>query len=425
MRRTMRIGLLVVLAISLTASPMKALEAGDIDRLEHLILKQQEQIEAQAKAIEALKQQVAELKNASPPKDADSQKETPAEKVAVKPGNSKATLEIYGQVNRGVLVVDDGDETEVYQVDNSNSSTRIGINGYVRPTKELTIGTKIEGEFRSNPSSMVSQLDKRNAGNNNFNKRQLYLFMDHQKYGKFTIGFGSTASDGTAEVDLSGTSVVGYSDVTGMAGGQFFFNDDTDALSGTAIRNVYSNMDGLGRDDMLRYDSPHFYGFQLSTSYIADGGGDLALRYGSKFGALTVASAVAYADPRSASDTMEHQVDGSFSMLHDNGFSVSLAGGIRDHKDTGRDDGTFYYGKLGYQRDIFSCGRTHFSVDYGVFEDINRNGDEADTFGVQMVQNITDWATEYYLGYRHHDLERIGDDYEDINAVLSGFRVKF
>jgi hypothetical protein len=41
------------------------------------------------------------------------------------------------------------------------------------------------------------------------------------------------------------------------------------------------------------------------------------------------------------------------------------------------------------------------------------------------VQNIDSWGTELYAGYRNYQLERESVDFEDINAVLAGARVKF
>jgi hypothetical protein len=45
--------------------------------------------------------------------------------------------------------------------------------------------------------------------------------------------------------------------------------------------------------------------------------------------------------------------------------------------------------------------------------------------GVFMVQNIDPVATELYAGYRYDDLSRNNADFDPINAVLTGARVKF
>ena len=42
-----------------------------------------------------------------------------------------------------------------------------------------------------------------------------------------------------------------------------------------------------------------------------------------------------------------------------------------------------------------------------------------------MVQDLKTWGSEVYLGYRLHMLDRNGVDYDNINAVMTGMRVKF
>jgi hypothetical protein len=118
-------------------------------------------------------------------------------------------------------------------------------------------------------------------------------------------------------------------------------------------------------------------------------------------------------------------LNGSVSVLHRSGFNLTLAGGREEMKDSNRDDASFLYGKLGYQRRFFGIGTTSLAIDYGRFNDVSTNNDEADTFGAMGVQKIDRWATEYYLGYRYHALDRDNTDFDDINALMTGLRVKF
>lgn len=409
--------------VLLTMGNADAEDNATLERLEKIIQQQQFRIDAQAEAIEALQKQVKALQ-ADTVKTAEGGKDKKSIEL-VNSGNDKAKVTLYGQVNRGVLFVDDGDDTTVYQVDNDNSSTRIGIMGSAKASDALETGTKIEVQFESNSSSEVDQSNRRGVGDNNFTKRHLDLYLNSKQYGKLSVGFGSTASDTTSENDLSGTTVAGYSGVTDMAGGQFFYDNNTKAYTATTVGSVYSNMDGLSRDDRIRYDIPSFYDFSAATSYISDGGGDIALRYGAKIEGVKLAVAASYANPGSSSSKTDYQVGSSVSALHDSGISLTLSGGLREFKTNTDGDGLFFYTKLGYQADFFSIGKTAFSVDYGFFDDIAMNNDEASTFGAQFVQNLNNWGTEYYWGYRLYKLDRVNTDFEDINAILSGFRVKF
>ncbi len=310
-------------------------------------------------------------------------------------------------------------------VDNNNSSTHIGTMGSAKGSEELEVGTKIEVQFESNSSSAVDQNNKREVGDNNFTKHHLDLFLKSIDYGKLSVGFGSAASDGTSQTDFSGTSVVGFSGIEGMAEGQLFYDNDSSVLSSTTIADVYNDLGGLGRQDRVRYDTPSFSGFSVATSYIADGGGDIAFRYISKINQYKLGAALSYADPGGTRGGEDYQFSGSASLLHDKGISLTLSGGQREFTNNVHLDAWFFYTKLGYQADFFSIGKTAISMDFSIYEEMNIIYDEATTFGAQFAQNLEKWGAEYYFGFRYHSLDRDNKDYEDINSILSGFRVKF
>ncbi|WP_319407908.1 porin [uncultured Desulfosarcina sp.] len=421
LRRLLPVCLIAVIVCVLSPFSADGADKDTLDRLEKIIKQQQAQIEAQQKALEQLQGQVEALRGQTAAATVKAATDSPA---AVKAGNPKGSVKIYGQVNKAVLYSNDGDDGNFYLVDNDNSSTRVGLEGTITPNDYYTIGTRIEVEYQTNPSNLVNQEDRR-LDDATFEKRHLDLWVDGNTIGKFSLGWGSTASDYSSEVDLSGTSVVGYSDIASMAGGQLFYDNNTGRLSGTRIGSVFSNMDGLSRQERIRYDTPDFNGFVGSTSYISDGGGDFAVRYSAQIDAFKLAAAVAYANPGGTSDTIDDQLNGSVSVLHDSGFNGTFAMGTRDNKGDGRDDGAFFYTKFGYRGRWCPLGVTSLSADYGRYSDISTNGDDADVMGFQMVQDLQEWGTEAYLGYRFHKLDRNGTDYDDINAIMTGMRVKF
>lgn len=392
-----------------------------IEKMQRRIEQQQTQLDAQAKAIEDLKKQLQALSKAAPPSTATAEK-LPSLQSVVKPGSDKVDVQLYGQVNRGVMYVDDGHDSDFYHVDNDNSSTRLGINAKSKTGGDLEAGARFEVQYESNSSASVSQTSN-STGPDNFTQRHLDFFLESKRFGKLSIGQGNTASNETSEVDLSGTSLIGYSDFSTVGGGIFFFDKTANSLSATAVGSVVNNMDGLSRKDRLRYDTPEFFGFVLAGSAVENNAEDMALWYNRKFPGFKLAGAVAYANPGSTS--VDNQLNGSVSILLDGGFNVTVAAGNQYMRASGRDDATFYYGKLGYVQKYFDIGPTALSVDYGRHNDVAQNGDEADGFGLQFVQNLTDWRTELYLGYRHFSLDRTGSDFEDINAIMGGGRIKF
>ena len=241
---------------------------------------------------------------------------------------------VYGQIDKGVLSFDDGENSTSYGLtDNANSSTRAGVTSRTRLSDEWELFSNIEIQYAPHSSGTVNQLDPNAADygfdNGDIRKIEAALFSD--RYGRFWIGQGSMASDGVAEVDLSGTGVIAYSSVGDTAGGSLFaFRGG--GLSDVTVGDVFDNFDGLGRKVRVRYDTPDFSGFRLRTSYgrnlLADddaGLYDVAVTYDGAFGAFLVAAAAGYArDEGNGADILS----GSVSGLHEpTGHQPDIRGG--------------------------------------------------------------------------------------------------
>jgi predicted porin len=256
------------------------------------------------------------------------------------------------------------------------------------------------------------------------------FYVEHAKLGKISLGQGDTASNSTAEVDLSGTDVVAYSSLADMAGGFTFRDDDDNVIldSGnnfTFIDNAFSNFDGLSRRDRIRYDTPKFYGFSGAASYMNGQTYDFALRSAHEWeGFGKLAAAIAYIPGDNQRDEFR-QFNGSISFLHNSGLNLTFSHGNRDFDVRDSDDGKNYYGKLGYK-----FGKWALSVDYTYSENVDQDNDEATSVGTAAVWNIWE-SVQFYGAYRWHKLERDNlnalntGDPEDISAVMIGGRVKF
>ncbi|MDF1551581.1 MAG: hypothetical protein P1P84_00900 [Deferrisomatales bacterium] len=337
-------------------------------------------------------------------------------------GSDKVKVKLYGQVNRAALIVSDGDETNYYFVDNDASSTRLGIKAESKAEGDLSFGLKFEVQMESNSTASVGRGNDDDGGAS-FTERHMDVYAKHKRFGTLSLGQGDTASNGSAEVDLSGTSLAGYSDISTFAGGQYFWDNSAEALSGVKVKDVFKNYDGLSRRDRVRYDSPSLFGFTLSGSLVQEDRCDVALRYTGKVAGLKIEAAVAHAYEGTAARTEANS--GSISVLHDSGINLTVASAKQVRDQSGREDPTYFYGKLGYQRKFSDLGKTAFSVDYGVFNDVKQDDDEAKVFGVQLVQKLDEYGTELYAGYRSHDLDRKGGDFDTISGFLAGARVKF
>ena len=441
------LGFVIVVLGLIPQANAQRVDAGRIDELERVIARQQDMLEAQARTLRALSQELAEIREATRAHDgtlastAEKVERTveKVEQVARKVEESKGgltfalggeenvELQISGQVSRALLFSDDGSEQEIFHVDNSNSSTRIAFEGTARPSEELTVGGVFDVEFESNPASDVNQnTENEPIANPRFAERKLEIYFEHDTWGTLWLGQGDTASDDSSEVDLSETDLILQSDIDDIGGDFLFRNATTGALSGVEVGDVVSNLDGLGRSDRVRYDTPEFKGLTLSLGIAQGGENDVALAYEGEHGMMEIEAAIAYANLDSASASRDHRANGSISLLHgESGLSATFAAG-RDSLTAGaRDHPTFYYAKFGLQRDWFPVGLTALAVEYSRMHDEDRNGDEFRSWGGGAVQGLDSWSTDLFAGVRNYKLDRIGAAFEEITLAMIGARFKF
>ncbi len=345
----------------------------------------------------------------------------------VESANDNINLTLSGQVNRMLNIANDGENTEVFHVDNDNSSTRFRLVGKGQVNNDVSLGSTIEVQMESNSSANVDQDNERGIGGTSFTERKLEAWFQSKRLGKLSIGQGDTASNGTSEVDLSGTTVIGYSGIADAAGGLEFRDKNLagSPLSGIDINDAWSNLDGQSRDDRLRYDTPSFGGFKASVSAIADGAWDVAARFGRDFGGVRVAGAAAYGQPHNGSD-IDYRLNGSASVLL-TGIGLSFTGALGlDGRDDAQNDPFFWYTKLGWQsRNLVPMGGTAFSVDFGIADEIRVVNEDILTIGFQAVQRIAGYGTELYVGVRYHDLDSNAADTDPIIVGSVGTRIKF
>jgi hypothetical protein len=330
---------------------------------------------------------------------------------------------ISGQVNHLVMWADNGKDSEFFIADNDNSSTRFRFTGS-QDFERLTAGFTMEMEAERNSSSKLNIAEsafdeKSDDGDFNFNDRKLEAYFKGG-FGKFSIGKGDGAANGTSEVDLSGTSVIMYSGVNDTAADFQFVDEDTGLQSGVSVDATRSNFDGLSRNERVRYDTPSFAGFSAATSITNGDAWELAGRYAGEFGGgHKVAAAIGYIDTKDRDTTKRTQLGLSASWLLPFGLNLTAAYGSADFDEAGREDATNYYVKLGYKWGIHAV-----AVEYGMTEDLDQKDDESDNYGVAYV--IKPWkGVELYAAGRVFKLDRTGANFDDISQIMGGTRIKF
>ncbi|APG47277.1 porin [Phaeobacter porticola] len=342
--------------------------------------------------------------------------------------SSGGTFRYYGQFNPSFQSFDDGADDFSALVDNANSNSRIGF-WLEQPFGENTLRFNFETAFGLRSSDGVDQNGRpQNISWDRTRIRKVDIQYATPRYGTFSFGQGSMASDGLAESDLSGTGVIQTSAIADSAGG-FLFRSSTGTLSSVSIGSAFRSLDG-GRLGRVRYDTPEFSGFTVSASYGEEilrsnsdrEAYDIAVRYtNDDLGDFTINGALGAVWNENGPGTKTRDIVASFAALHEpTGVSFAVAAGDRD---TGGDYG---FAKLGYTTNFLSVGATSFAVDYYDGSDMVTSGDNAESWGVAAVQNFDNLNLETYVAYRDYSYsDTSATSYQDSSSIMAGARWKF
>jgi hypothetical protein len=323
------------------------------------------------------------------------------------------------------MTADDGEKTETYFVDNTNSSTRFRFSATGQITDTILAGALLEMEFESNPSSSVSRVtlqtdsekQERKVSNPELQERKAEIFFKGP-FGEVYLGQGDGSANGFTHKDLSGTNVAALLGHAHLIGGGTKFLDGN--LAGPTVSKAMANFDFESRYDRIEYQTNQFGPLTLSATIgrkddmIYEG----SALYASEFSGGKFITGIGYSTeeltgPVDSNDT----VGGSASVLLNNGLNAALSySRLEANADYKSDNTTF---RLGYK-----SGGHASSVDYGMTNDRNQKGDEATYIGLNYVYKPVGWAELYATG-RVFSLDRENTNFDDITVVAMGTRIKF
>jgi predicted porin len=338
---------------------------------------------------------------------------------------------LSGQVNRAVLFVDDGVDSQVRNVDATSSGTRLQLRG------SEDLGNGMQAGFFWRLQTMSNQASTQGARSQGdaltFDLRQANVFFSGG-FGKLTIGQQSAASDGVMETDLSGTNALTSSDVTTYSAGTSWRSSAAgNAALGFGPAGTYNSFDGA-RLDAVRYDSPALGPVTVSASVGNDSVWDVAARASGGLGGGKYALAVQYQDlsgrdgAAGGAGTRDRvQYGGGASYRFSQGTSIGGHYGQRDDNVAGRDQAESWSVKLGH-----AWGPHALSVQYATADDVFTNaggGIESQFVDVGYIYSIKKAQATVYAGFQHAWADAdagtgIGG-IEDINVFLVGSRVSF
>lgn len=340
-------------------------------------------------------------------------------------------VELYGQVNKGVMISDDSNATEFNIVDNDFSSTRIGVKGEQALDNGLKASALLEMEMQDNASDVVAApvATPTATPGTALSSRHARVGLGGD-FGAIFVGHTSTATDGVTEQDLAGANDVLGSDINDIGGGITFVQTAGVApATAPTIGNTTNNMDGNGRGNTVRYDSPIFNGFQVRTSASNGGDIDAGVFYHGRYDEFAIKAGighVAFNDNAGgiANPTqVESQTSGSISAKHDSGFGGTFAYGQQELEGSvagTNDDPTFMYLKAGYTWDAFEV-----AADYAKHEAANGLTDNETTYyGLAGQYNLGNGVSAAAY-YKNFEFDAPAVSYDDVSVYGVNMRVKF
>ncbi len=350
------------------------------------------------------------------------------EATTARKGNRVVSLQIYGQVNKALMIWDDGFGRDAYIVDNETSTSRFGIIGQAQIKPGWRAGYRMEFDFADAVSDEVFNAKNGDeglpSGGVDLRIRQNYWFIDSDRLGRISLGQQSPATDDITIINLGAqmsNAPLHYNNNFGLRLG-LAFGLTTDLSWGDFAHTV----DSL-RGDFVRYDSPSIYGFVLSTAAGENDVYDVALRYSGEWNSLRFAAGIGYMDSR---ELDFEDVRGSASLMHvPTGLYVSFAGSVRDDDSLPTADPRFWYTQAGIKRRVLPYGDTTFYGEYGIYSDYTVGRIlQADVFGPGafadwgQIRNteVTRWglgieqafdasALLLYTQYNHYDGKIVGN----------------
>lgn len=329
----------------------------------------------------------------------------------------------YGQLHFAYQTFDDGQRSTDAVVDPSTSPGQVGFRlrgpGALSAQFETSLGFRHPGA--------VSQLSQGDFWE--WRKEELRRFqLDYTGlWGTFSVGQGSMPSDGAAQSDLAGTSIIAKATVAEGDGG-WLFRRARGTLSAVNIGAAFDDHDG-DRLLRLRWDTPDLAGVSLGaavgTDILRDGRDGARVELIARWrGALSGLEAAAAGGFGIGVDKGESEVLAlaSVSVLHtETGLNLVVGAG---REENGR--GGYLYVKPGWNADIVSFGTTKFAGELFFGTDQVARGDDSFMWGLAVIQEIEAARLEVYAGWRAFTYsDRSPVSYLDAGAFQVGTRWRF
>ena len=321
-------------------------------------------------------------------------------------------LTVSGQVNRQIYYGIDGNTEKLYFTDSDNLPTLLNVTAETKVNDDLNLGAVIEASYQDNRPLRVNQNNERSGFD--FSSRKAEIVLDSKRFGKLSAGKGFASSFTLNETDLSGTQPASLLSVGNLAGGLLFYSNDLNDYTNVSVSDVFVDIEQASLVNRLRYDSPRYHGFQISGSAGANQRSDVTLRWKQAIGDFQFSSASSY-QRNSLGGLTDWRVDGILGTLHKpTGLNLAVGAQYSEVKEDGHHFKGFVV-KAGWRKRLLGFGETRFSTDLTRTWDVSSRDENATSVGAFVVQDVDDWAMQFYGGYRYFNLDR--DNFVDLDSI--------
>ena len=303
------------------------------------------------------------------------------EATTARKGNRKVSLTISGWVTQQVMGWDDGIDSDAYVGTSLNDlGDRLHFDGSAKIDAEWSAGYSVRLDI-TGANGFVQDANNANGGSGPPGSLNSYWWLKSERLGRVSVGRQSQASDDTW-VDLSGAGSIFAANLVIFDGQNFQLIPDGTGTRAKArwgdIATCYTVGVGIfadcggDRTNSVRYDTPTWNGFVLSTSWGEDDFWDVALRHSGQFGSFKTATGISYQDNTSkrintTTDSELFQIN--FAVLHE---PTGLFGSVHWGHETpeGAKETNQLYLKAGVRAGLNSLGKTVFYGEYGQDDDM-------------------------------------------------------
>jgi hypothetical protein len=339
--------------------------------------------------------------------------------------------QLYGHVNRGMFVFNDGKATDVVFTDNYMASSRLGVQGKEALDNGLTAGFVFEAELLGNASNQFVQQAGGVSGTTPLNGSEiltsrLALVNLQGRYGNLALGKLSTAIDGALTQDLVGAKDVMSAEFRKIGGALKFQKADGSGLSTLTVGSL-TEAQSTNRSNAIRYDTPIVNGLQGKASVAQGGDLDLAMFYNGDKGDWKFKGAAGVYfnnDEAVGTNVTDIRYLASASISHVSGIAGTFGYSTNhlENKTAAAIEAQNWYAKVGY-----TTGPFELAADLGQakhFQSAILADNQLSTYGLAAQYALFDGVSLGTL-YRNVSADVTGVSTQDIDLYGMTMKVKF